>query len=71
MSAPVGSLEGEDLQVPEVAKQPEVSEQTLDRCRQQYGGLQAEDAKRLKELQRDWSYAGSRSRNGFSTRTPS
>jgi len=36
-----------------VAKQLEVSEQTLHRWRQQYGGLKAEDAKRLKELERE------------------
>jgi transposase-like protein len=36
-----------------VAKQLEVSEQTLHRWRQQYGGLKADDAKRLKELERE------------------
>ena len=36
-----------------VAKQLEVSEQTLHRWRLQYGGLKAEDAKRLKELERE------------------
>jgi putative transposase len=46
-------LLGEGLQVPEVAKQLEVSEQTLHRWRQQYGGLKADDAKRLKELERE------------------
>jgi len=40
--------EGQDLAA--VAKQLEVSEQTLHRWRQQYSGLKAEDAKRLKEL---------------------
>ena len=34
-------LLGEGLQVPEVAKQLEVSEQTLHRWRAQYGGLKA------------------------------
>jgi transposase-like protein len=46
-------LLGEGLGVPEVAKQLEVSEQTLHRWRQQYGGLKADDAKRLKELERE------------------
>ena len=36
-----------------VAKQLEVSEQTLHRWRAQYGGLKADDAKRLKELERE------------------
>ena len=36
-----------------VAKQLEVSEQTLQRWRAQYGGLKADDAKRLKELERE------------------
>jgi putative transposase len=40
--------EGQD--VPEVAKQLEVSEATYHRWRTQYGGLKADDAKRLKEL---------------------
>lgn len=46
-------LLGEGLEVPEVAKQLEVSEQTLHRWRQQYGGLKAEDAKRLKGLEKE------------------
>jgi putative transposase len=37
--------------VPEVAKQLEISEATYHRWRAQYGGLKADDAKRLKELQ--------------------
>jgi putative transposase len=44
---------GEGLEVGLVAKQLEVSEQTLQRWRQQYGGLKADDAKRLKELERE------------------
>lgn len=39
--------------VSEVAKQLEVSEQTYHRWRAQYGGLQADDAKRLRELERE------------------
>jgi len=46
-------LLGEGVQVPEVAKQLEVSEQTLHRWRLQYGGLKATDAKRLKELEKE------------------
>ena len=46
-------LLGEGQEVAVVAKQLEVSEQTLHRWRQQYGGLKAEDAKRLKELERE------------------
>jgi putative transposase len=37
-------------EVPEVAKQLEISEATYHRWRTQYGGLKADDAKRLKEL---------------------
>ncbi len=40
--------EGKD--VSEVAKHLEISEQTYHRWRNQYGGLKADDAKRLKEL---------------------
>jgi transposase len=43
----------EGVEAPEVAKQLEVSEQTLYRWRQRYGGLKAEDARRLKELERE------------------
>ena len=44
---------GEGQDVATVAKQLEVSEQTLHRWRQQYGGLKADDAKRLRELERE------------------
>jgi transposase-like protein len=37
----------------EAAKALEVSEQTLHRWRNQYGGMKAADAKRLKELERE------------------
>jgi putative transposase len=37
----------------EVAKTLEVSEWTLSRWRSQYGGMKADDAKRLKELERE------------------
>jgi transposase-like protein len=44
---------GEGRDVAQVAKELEVSEQTLHRWRAQYGGLKAQDAKRLKELERE------------------
>jgi putative transposase len=46
-------LLGGGMDVAEVAKQLEVSEQTLHRWRLQYGGLKADDAKRLKELEKE------------------
>jgi putative transposase len=46
-------LLGEGQDVGQVAKQLEVSEQTLHRWRTQYGGLKAGDAKRLKELEKE------------------
>jgi len=36
-----------------VAKALEVSEQTFHRWRNQYGGMKADDAKRLRELERE------------------
>jgi putative transposase len=44
---------GEGRTVPEVAKALEVSEQTFHRWRNQYGGMKADDVKRLKELERE------------------
>jgi len=46
-------LLGEGQEAAEIAKQLEVSEQTLYRWRAQYGGLKAGDARRLKELERE------------------
>jgi transposase-like protein len=46
-------LLAEGVQVPEVAKALEVSEQTYHRWRTQYGGMKADDVKRLKELERE------------------
>jgi putative transposase len=46
-------LIAEGMEVPEVAKTLEVSEQTYHRWRAQYGGMQADDVKRLKELERE------------------
>ena len=44
-------LLGEGLELPEVIKRLEVSEQTYFRWRNQFGGMKAEDVKRLKELE--------------------
>jgi putative transposase len=44
-------LLGEGMELPEVAKALEVSEATFHRWRAQYGGMKAEDVKRLKELE--------------------
>jgi transposase-like protein len=46
-------LLGEGRTVPEVAKALEVSEATYHRWRNQYGGIKADDVKRLKELERE------------------
>ena len=46
-------LLGEGRTVPEVAKTLEVSEATYHRWRNQFGGMKADDAKRLKELERE------------------
>jgi transposase len=44
-------LLGEGMELPEVWKQLEVSEATYHRWRNQFGGMKAEDVKRLKELE--------------------
>jgi transposase-like protein len=44
---------GEGKTVPEVAKAFGVSEQTFHRWRNQYGGMKADDVKRLRELERE------------------
>jgi putative transposase len=46
-------LRGEGADVAEVARHLEVSEQTYHRWRNQFGGMKADDAKRLKELERE------------------
>jgi putative transposase len=46
-------LLAEGSEVPEVAKALEVSEATYHRWRNQFGGMQAEDVKRLRELERE------------------
>jgi putative transposase len=43
----------EGKSIPEVAKILEVSENTFHRWRAQYGGMKADDVKRLKELERE------------------
>ncbi len=49
----VERLLGEGLTIAEAAKQVEISEQTYHRWRSQYGGMKANDAKRLRELERE------------------
>ena len=44
-------LLGEGMELPEVFKQLEVSEQTYYRWRNQFGGMKGDDVKRLKELE--------------------
>jgi putative transposase len=44
-------LLGEGFELPDVLKELEVSEATYHRWRAQYGGMKADDVKRLKELE--------------------
>jgi putative transposase len=44
---------GEGKTIAEVAKELEISEQTFHRWRNQYGGMKADDVKRLKKLERE------------------
>ena len=44
-------LLGEGMELPEVWKHLEVSEATYHRWRNQFGGMKADDVKRLKELE--------------------
>lgn len=46
---------GEGAEIAAVARHLEVSERTYYRWRNQFGGLKADDAKRLKELQREYA----------------
>ena len=46
-------LIGEGKTIPEAAKELGISEQTFHRWRNQYGGMKADDVKRLKELERE------------------
>ena len=49
----VERLQGEGQTIAEAAKQVEISEQTYHRWRNQYGGMKANDAKRLRDLDRE------------------
>ena len=60
---------GEGKTIGEVAKALEVSEQTYHRWRNQYGGMKADDAKRLKELERENAPAEARSSPTRSSKT--
>jgi putative transposase len=46
-------LLAEGTELGEVVRQLEVSEQTYYRWRNQYGGMKADDAKRLRELEKE------------------
>ena len=46
-------LLGEGKTIPEAARELGVSENTFHRWRKQYGGMKAQDAKRLRELERE------------------
>jgi len=46
-------LLGEGAGIAEVARQLQVSEQTYHRWRARFGGMKADDARRLKELERE------------------
>jgi putative transposase len=44
---------GEGKTIPEAARELGISEQTFHRWRNQYGGMKADEVKRLKELERE------------------
>src|SRR5476649_1873629 len=46
-------LLGEGKNIDEVARHLEITESTWHRWRNQYGGMKADDAKRLKELEKE------------------
>ena len=46
-------LLGQGQNIEEVARQLEITESTWYRWRNQYGGMKADDAKRLKELEKE------------------
>ena len=46
-------LIGEGATIAQAAKQLGISEQTFHRWRNQYGGMKADDAKRLRQLERE------------------
>ena len=51
--AEADKLLAEEKTIAEVCRVLEISEQTFHRWRNQYGGMKAEDAKRLKELEKE------------------
>ena len=48
-----GRMLGEGAELADVCRHLEVSEATYHRWRNQYGGMKADDTKRLKELERE------------------
>jgi putative transposase len=46
-------LQAEGADIATVAKHLEISEQTFHRWRNQYGGMKADDARKLKELEKE------------------
>lgn len=46
-------MQAEGADIAAVAKHLEISEQTFHRWRNQYGGMKADDAKRLRELEKE------------------
>jgi len=46
-------LQAEGADIATVSRHLEISEQTFHRWRNQYGGMKADDAKKLKELQKE------------------
>jgi len=46
-------LLGQDQSIEEVCRHLEITESTWHRWRNQYGGMKADDAKRLRELERE------------------
>ena len=51
--AEADKLLAEEKTIAEVCRAFEISEQTFHRWRNQYGGMKADDAKRLKELEKE------------------
>jgi transposase-like protein len=55
--APADRMLGEGKDVADVCRELQISEQTYYRWRNQFGGLKADDAKRLKDLERGERHA--------------
>ena len=51
--AEADKLLAEEKPIAEICRALEISEQTFHRWRNQYGGMKADDAKRLKELEKE------------------